>query len=279
MRDLELDECVNCGTGLLAGSDICPQCGWLKNKPIEHDEADEKVTNNIELDEADKKVTNDTKSNPSTKEPTEIKNKISRPTGVRLLGTFHMAFGISLIVFGIIFGSAVIFLVMSSGMSSLGGIGNVGNMPMPLGMSGIDPTTMSAIDMVIGLHGIVGFPSASEIEGLMNSAGILNIEVIMDVMMETSVIAIIEIILGIFAVVIGISLARGKKWASIVAIMSSIVSIPLVVLFVSNIDSLILLGMVAFAGVTFYYMRRPKIRAYFTQTSTKNSIKKSKIKT
>jgi len=91
---LELDECVNCGTGLLAGSDICPQCGWLKNKPIEHDEAEGKLENDIEIDEAEGKLENDIETDPSSKEPTEIKNKISRPTGVRLLGTCHMAFGL-----------------------------------------------------------------------------------------------------------------------------------------------------------------------------------------
>ena len=279
MRDLELDECVNCGTGLLAGSDICPQCGWLKNKPIEHDEADEKVTNDIELDEADEKVTNDTKSNPSTKEPTEIKNKISRPTGVRLLGTFHMAFGISLIVFGIIFGSAVIFLVMSSGMSSLGGIGDIGNMPMLPGMGGIDPSTMSSLDMIIGLNGIAGSPTASEIEVRMNSAGVLNIDVMMEVITETSVIAIIEIVLGLFAFVVGRGLFKGKKWARPVTIVSSIISIPLAVLFVDNLDNLIILGMAAFDGMILHYMFKPKVKEYFNQTSIKKSIKKSKIKT
>ena len=279
MRDLELDECVNCGTGLLAGSDICPQCGWLKNKPIEHDEAEGKVENDIEIDEAEEKVENDIESEPSKKESTEIKNKISRPTGVRLLGTFHMALGISLIVFGIIFSSAVIFLVMSSGMSSLGGIGDVGNMPMLPGMGGIDPSTMSSLDMIIGLNGIAGSPTASEIEVRMNSAGVLNIDVMMQVIMETSVIAIIEIVLGLFAFVVGRGLFKGKKWARPVTIASSIISIPLVVLFVDNLDNLILLGMAAFDGMILYYMFKPKVKEYFNQTSIKKSMKKSKIKT
>jgi hypothetical protein len=279
VRDLDLDECVNCGAGLIAVSDICPQCGWLKNKPIELEKSEEKIEIDIELDKDEEKIEIDIKNNPSTKDHTEIKNKISRPAGVRLLGIFHMAFGISLVVFGILFGSAVIFLVMSSGMSSLGGIGDVGNMPMLPGMGGIDPSTMSSLDMIIGLNEIAGSPSASEIEVRMNSAGVLNIDVMTEVITETSVIAIIEIVLGLFAVIVGRGLFKGKKWARPVTIVSSIISIPLVVLFVDNLNNLILLGIAAFDGMVLYYMLKPKVKEYFNQTSIKKSVKKSKIKT
>jgi len=67
-----------------------------------HYEADEeKVANNIE-------------SNPSPKEPTEsiFENEIPRPTGVRLLGIFHMVFGICLVAIAILAGSAVMFLFL-----------------------------------------------------------------------------------------------------------------------------------------------------------------------
>ena len=278
MVHLDIDKCVNCGAGLLAVSDICPQCGWLKNKRIELDEVEEKIANDIEHDESEKKVANDIKNNPSTKEPTVIKNKISRPTGVRLFAIFHMAFGISLTVFGIIFGSAVMLLVMSSGMSTLGGIGDVGNLPMLPGMSGIDPSTMSSLDMIIGLNGIAGSPSLSEIEERMNSAGVLNIDVMMEIIAETSVIAIIEITLGIFFVIIGRGLFNGKKWGRAVTIVSSIISIPLVILFVDNLDNLILLGIAAFDGMILFYMFKPKVREYFNQTSIKKSVKNSRQK-
>ncbi len=121
LKDLELDECVNCGAGLLSVSDICPQCGWPKNKPIEINESEEEVADNIEINEEE--IVDEIKNNPPTKELVEIKNKISCPTGVRLLGLFHMVFGVSMVCFGIIFASAVFFLVMSSGMGSLGDIG------------------------------------------------------------------------------------------------------------------------------------------------------------
>jgi len=278
---LDLDECVSCGAGLLAVSDICPQCGWPKNKRIKPDESEEKVENNIEHDESEEKVENNIKSNPSTKKPTEIKNKISRPTGVRLFGIFYMVFGISLTVFGIIFSSAVIFLVMASGMGSLGDIGGggMGNMMMLPGMGGIDASTMSSLDTIIGLNGIAGSPSANDIEVRMNSASILDIDLMMEIITETSVIALIEIALGIFAFVVGRYLFKGKKWARIVTIASAIISIPLVVLIVDNLDNLILLGMIAFDGMILYYMSRSKVREYFNQSLTKKSkIKKSKIK-
>ncbi len=260
MGDLDLDECVNCGAGLLAVSDICPQCGWLKNKPIELDEYKEKVANDIEFDESEEKVATDIKSNSSTKEPTENKNKISRPTGIKLIGIFLMSYGIFLVVFGIIFGSTVMLLVLSKGVFS------------------IDPSMMSFLDTIIGLNGVAGSPSASEIQGMTKSEDILNIENIMEVLTETMVIAIIEISLGIFAVIVGRGLFKGKKWARPVTIVSSIISIPLVVLFVDNLDNLILLGIAAFDGMILYYMFKPKVREYFNQTSIKKPIKKSKIK-
>ena len=267
MGDLELDKCVNCGAGLLAVSDICPQCGWLKNKPIEIDESEEKVADDIEIDESEEKVADDIKSNPPTKEPTEIKNKISRPTGIRLLGIFYMVFGISLVVFGIIFVSAVMLLAMISEIFS------------------IDPSIMSFLNMIIELHGIVGSPSVNEIEERMSSTGVFDMDAIMQIIAEASVITIIEITLGIFAVIVGIGLLKGKKLARIVTIVSAVISIPLAVLFVENLDNLILLGIAAFDGIVLYYMFRPQVRKYFTQTSIKKSkvkkfkIKKSKTKT
>ena len=260
MRDLDLDECVNCGVGLISASDICPQCGWLKNKPIELDESEEKIVDDIELDESEEKVVDDIKNNPSTKEPTEIKNKMYRPTGIRLLGIFYMVFGISLVVFGIIFGSAVMYLAMISEIFS------------------IDQSIMSFLNMIIELHGIVGSPSVHEMEERMSSTGVFDMDAIMQVITDASVIAIIEITLGIFAVIVGIGLLKGKKLARIVTIVSAVISIPLAVLFVENIDNLILLGMAAFDGIILYYLFKSKVKEYFNQPSMKKPNKKSKIK-
>lgn len=260
LEDIHLDECVSCGAGLLAVSDICPQCGWPKNKPIELDESKEKIVDDIELDESEEKVVDDIKNNPSTKEPTEIKNKIYRPTGIRLLGIFFMVFGISLVVFGIIFGSAVMYLAMISAIFS------------------IDPSIVSFLNMIIEMHGIVGSPSVNEMGEMMSSTGVFDMDAIMQVIAEASVIAIIEITLGIFAVIVGIGLLKAKKLARIATIVSAVISIPLVVLFVENIDNLILLGIAAFDGMVLYYMFKSKVREYFNQNSIKKPNKKSKIK-
>ncbi len=245
---MDIDQCVSCGSGLLAVSDICPQCGWLKNKRIEIDNSEENISNDI-------------KSNPSTTELSKIKNKIPRPTGVRLFGIFHMAFGISLIVSALIFALAVVLLVMSNGIIS------------------VDPSTLSSFDTIIELHGIVGSPSLSEIRMMMYSAGVLNMDGITEILGGTSTIAIIESILGIFTVIVGHGLFSGKKWSRILIIVSSVISIPIAVSFFGNLDNLAILGVIAFDGLVIYYMTKPKVREYFNQTLIKKLNKKSKIKT
>jgi len=252
---VDLDECVNCGAGLLASSDICPQCGWLKNKPIEPNESEE-----VEVIESESSTEEDIEESEEVNIETEIINKISRPVGIRLLGFFLMSYGIFLAVFGIIFGLAVILLILPSALFS------------------IDSSTMSSLDMIIGLNGVVGSPSASEINGMTKSSGLIDMEMIMDVLTQTMVIAMIEIALGIFTVIVARSLLKGKKWARVATIASTIISIPLVVLFVENLDNLILLGMAAFDGIVLYYMFKPKVREYFSQTSIKKSDKNSKQK-
>ena len=228
----------------------------------------------------EEKVANDIESNLSPKELTgsEFKNKIHRPTGVRLLGIFYMIIGVLVVAIAILFGLAVTLLVVGSAMSSLGGIGDMGDMPIPFEMNGID-SMMSSLDRISGLPGMESLPSASEIEELTSSAGVTNMGEVMSVLVETFVIVVLEFILGIIAFVIGRGLLRGEKWARIMAIVSSIISIPLAALYVGKIDDLILLGSFAFDGMIIYYLLRPRVREYFTQTSIKNSIKNSKIKT
>jgi len=102
----------------------------------------------------------------------------------------------------------------------------------------------------------------------------MNIDVMMDILGETAVIAIIEIIVGLVIFGIGLFLFKGKKLARPAIIISSIISVPLVASFVT-FDTLVLLSMVAFNGMILYYMLKSKAREYFNQSSTK----KSKIKT
>ncbi|MCJ8307049.1 MAG: hypothetical protein HRU07_08390 [Nitrosopumilus sp.] len=125
----------------------------------------------------------------------------------------------------------------------------------------------------------MGSPSVNEMGEMMSSAGVFDMDAIMQVITEASVIAIIEITLGIFAVIVGIGLSKGKKWARMTTIVTAIVSVPLVVLVVDGIDNLIVLGMVAFDGIALYYMFKPKVREYFNQTSKNNSSGKSEQKT
>ncbi len=289
MEDIHLDECVNCGAGLLAVSDICPQCGFLKSKSDEIIEARKKAANDIKLDESEKeldsveienyddfveKVADDIK-NPSRKKSTKVKNKISRPAGIRLISIFYMLFGISTIVFAIIFGLAVVLLVMSGAMSGLMGIGGgMGNMPMLPGMGPIDPAMMPYVEKIIDVHSPVWQFDTLKIMVLTSGAVDVNMTVIMEIMMEALLIAVGEIGLGLFSFVVGRSLFNGKKWARPAIIISSIISVPLVASFVT-VDTLVLLGMVAFNGMILYYMLKSKAREYFNQTSTK----KSKIKT
>jgi hypothetical protein len=168
---------------------------------------------------------------------------------------------------------------MSSGMGSLGDIGGgMGNMMMLPGMGGIDASMMSYLDTIIGLNAIAGSPSASDIEVMMDSAGILDIDLMMEIITETSVIALIEIALGVFLVMMGRGLFKGQKWARPVAIAFSIFSIPLVVLFIENVDNLVLLGMAAFDGILLWYMFKSNVKKYFNQPSIKKLNKKSKIK-
>lgn len=264
MVDFDPDKyCSKCKAALLAASNFCPICGWPKNRRTVPYEADkEKVANNIERDLSPKELRG-----------SKFKNEMSRPTGVTLLGIFHMVSGIFLVAFAIILGLAVLLLVVGSTMNTIVGIGDMGDMPMPPGMDAIDPM-MSYLDKISGLPGMESLPSTSEISGLINSTGGMNMEVIMIALMGTFVIVVIVIILGLVAFVVGRGLLRGKKWARIVTIASTIISIPLTALYLGKVDDLILLGLFALEGIILYYMLRPQVREYFAQTSIKNLIKK-----
>jgi len=285
---LDLDECVSCGAGLLAVSDICPQCGFLKSKGAELKKTQENVANekfdefeeepkNVVIknyDEFVENVADAIQSNLSTKKFAEIKHKTFRPTGVRLFGMFHMFFGISLIVFALIAGLGALLLVMSSGMGILddigeGSMGGMGNMMMLPGMDGIDPSTMSFLVTFIELNEITGLPGVSEIEQRLSSTSIINMDEMIEITGEVIVIVLIETAVGIFAVILGKGLFAGKKWARPATIGCSIITIPLVVLFIENVDNLILFGMAAFDGIFLYYMFKSNVKKYFNQLSIK----------
>jgi len=151
-------------------------------------------------------------------------------------------------------------------------------------MGGIDASTKSALGNIIDLNRIGGLDytfSASEIELFLSSSGsggIMNMDLMMVIIWDAALVALIEIGVGASAFVMGIGMFKGKKLARFVVIVDSIISIPLVVIFVTA-DVLVILGMVAVNGVVLYYMLKSKAREYFNQTSTNKPIKKSKTKT
>ena len=77
---VDLDSCVNCNAGLISASEICPQCGWQKDKPIETERAE---SEDIEI--------------VSDAETPQVKfvNRLHRPAGVRMLGMVFILFGIT----------------------------------------------------------------------------------------------------------------------------------------------------------------------------------------
>jgi len=239
-----------------------------------------------DFDTDKEKVANDRKSNPFAKEPTEIKfkNEIYRPTGVRILGIVYMVFGIIFVVFGIIFSAAVLFLLFSGIMSTLGGIG--GGMPLPLGMDGMDSTMMlESLDMISEVPGMGSLPGTEIMPGLANNFALgaapgmmMDIEAIMVIMIGVFTMTALLIIEGIILFVVGRGLLRGKKWARILAIVGGIISISLTALSAGDLG-LIALGFFAIDGIILYYLFRPRVREFFIQTSIKNSIKNSKIET
>jgi hypothetical protein len=260
----DLKECVSCGTGLLAVSDICPQCGWQKNKLDESDES-EKIVQDKLVKEVKNKPKKKKEPLKDTKnkiiEEIKFENRVPRPFGIKLLSSFLIYDGIFMAIFGVIFGITSLLFVISSVMNFL------------------DTSTMSLLGMIIDFNEMTGSPSANEMVSRMNASDILSVNAMMDILSEISVIAIIEAGIGISMFFVGKSLVKRKKWARMAIIVTAIVSVPLVVLVVDGIDNLIVLGMAAFDGVVLYYMFKPKVREYFSQTSKSSSDKKSKQKT
>ena len=234
---MEFDSCVNCDAALIAASTICPQCGWLKDKPIESVEEPE-------IEASTEPIVSETKI-------------IYRPLGIRLLGIFHMVYGILLVISGIVLGSVVLLSVLMGGMGSSDGINGI----------------------VIGLHETVGWFSIGEINGLVSSSG-SNFEGRMQTMNLAVSIAFVEIGLGIVTFVIGRGLFKGKRWAWIVTIAASVISIPVFALFMGELNNLFIVGSIVFEILVLYYMCRPKVRAYFNQNikSKNKKIEKSEIK-
>jgi len=257
LRDLELDECVNCGAGLLAVSDICPQCGWPKDKPIE-------TVEEVEI-------------SPPTEEPTEEKfvNRLPRPAGVRMLGMLFIVEGITIAAASIIFGGFIMFVTISGAMGSLGGIGDSA-MVMPLPIGGVDPAMMSSLNDVIneipGMDVLLGSTMM-----LATSASMMNFETMLVIMTGVGIFTASGVVIGLVDFMFGRHLLKGNKWARYLVIVYSVFTIPVFIPFVDEFSLMVLVSALI-SGLVLYYLFRPHVRAYFNQPSIKKD-KKSKSKT
>ena len=75
--------------------------------------------------------------------------------------------------------------------------------PIPIDLGPIDATTMSYIDIIIGMNSFGFQYTASEIQELTNSSANVLMTAMMDILGATLLIALIEIGLGIFIVLMG----------------------------------------------------------------------------
>lgn len=254
MEDIHLDECVNCGTGLLAVSDICPQCGWPKDKPIEP-------------------VKEESESEVPTDEPTEVKfvSRLSRPAGVRMLGMLFIVNGILLAAGAIILGSFIMFVTISGAMGSLGGIGD-SNMVIPLPIGDVDPAMMSSLNDVINEIPFMDVLLGSTMM-LATSASMMSFEAMLVILTGVGMFTAAVVAIGLVYFMFGRYLLKGNKWARYLVIVYAVFSIPAFIPFVDELDLSILVSAL-FSGLILYYLFKPHVRAYFSQPP----IKKAKSK-
>jgi len=258
LEDIHLDECVNCGAGLLAVSDICPQCGFLKDKsikPVEEETEEIKVP---------------------TEEPTEVKfvSRLPRPAGVRMLGMLFIVNGILLAAGAIIFASFIMFVIISGAFGSLGGIGD-SNMVIPLPIGNVDPAMMSSFNDVINAIPYMDVLVGSTMM-LATSASMMSFEAMLVILTGVGMFTAAVVAIGLVYFMFGRYLLKGNKWARYLVIVYAVFSIPAFIPFVDGFDLSILLS-AFFSVLILYYLFRPHVRAYFNQPLIKKA-KKSKSK-
>ena len=196
------EQCQRCKATLSGDLNYCPKCNWKKSRHVVPDTIEETTDVEELTDVKDKPKKDKQKKDKSKKdEPKLLKFKQERSyqTKAKIVYILPLIFGIFLIVFAIIFASAVSYLLMTGVMNSLGGIGGAG-IPMPVDLGPIDATTMSYIDIIIGMNSFGFQYTASEIQELTNSSANVMMTAMMDILGATLLIALIEIGLGIFIV-------------------------------------------------------------------------------
>lgn len=208
------EQCQRCKATLSADLNYCPQCNWKKSRhvipePME-ETMDVKETTDVE-ETIDVEETVDVKDKPKKDKIKKDKTKKDKPkilkfkkeksyqTKAKIVYILPLIFGIFLIVFAIIFASAVSYLLMTGVMNSLGGIGGAG-IPMPVDLGPIDATTMSYIDTIIGMNSFGFEYTGNEIQELTNSSANVMMTAMMDILGAALLITLIEVGMGVFIV-------------------------------------------------------------------------------
>jgi uncharacterized membrane protein (DUF106 family) len=219
------EQCQRCKATLSSDLNYCPQCNWKKSRHVIPEPMEETidvkettdVEETIDVEEiTDVEETVDVKDKPKKDKPKKDKPKKDKPkkdkpkilkfkkeksyqTKAKIVYILPLIFGIFLIVFAIIFASAVSYLLMTGVMNSLGGIGGAG-IPMPVDLGPVDATTMSYIETIIGMNSFGFEYTGSEIQELTNSSANVLMTAMMDILGAVLLIALIEIGIGIFIV-------------------------------------------------------------------------------
>ena len=249
----DLENCINCDAALIVASNICPQCGWPKDKPI-------KRVDEIETE--------------SDAEDSEIKfvKRVSRPAGVRLLGMSYVVFGIITVAASIIFGSFMGYMVISEAMSGLNLIGGV-EMPIALPIGGIDSSTISTLSMMneVSVMEVIGNSALT----FANSTSMMDVSMMLDIIMGIFMVTTVGVVIGLIYFMFGRYLLRGNKWARYLVIIAAVISIPVFIPFVTEVD-ITLFAAAIINGLVLYYLFKPHVREYFGQTSIKSIKTKTK---
>ncbi|MGY5147129.1 MAG: hypothetical protein ACW9W4_03945 [Candidatus Nitrosopumilus sp. bin_7KS] len=215
------EQCQRCKATLSSDLNYCPQCNWKKSRhvipePTIEETIDVKETTDVEetidveeitdveetVDVKDKPKNDKTKNDKTKNDKTKIlkfKKEKSYQTKAKIVYILPLIFGIFLIIFAIIFASAVSYLLMTGVMNSLGGIGGAG-IPMPIDLGPIDTTTMSYIDTIIGMNSFGFEYTGSEIQELTSSSANVMMTAMMDILGAALLITLIEVGIGIFIV-------------------------------------------------------------------------------
>ena len=187
-----VEKCRNCKTILSDDLSYCPNCNWKKSRH----EIPDSIEETIDVEET---IEVKDKSKKDKSKMLKFKKEKSYQTKAKIVYILPMIFGIFLIVFAIIFASAVSYLLMAGVMNSLGGVGGAG-IPMPVDIGPVDAATLSNLGIIIDMNSFGFSYTANEIQELTNSSANVLMTAMMDILGAAILIALVEIGIGIFIV-------------------------------------------------------------------------------